>query len=410
MDYDVVIVGGGPAGGHCGRLLSEKGYRVLLVEQHSSWQDNNFSSAASPLEILEQFNLPETVVARFWKNIEIISTSIHRSWSSPQPLGVVFDFAKLRGFLASEVLRWGGEVRLGCRYLKYQQMENKLIVFLRSKGQEIETVNTRLLVDATGYARAVMYNHRREKPNFLKAVGIEYLIAVPEQDYQKYQDNLVFFLGHKWSPKGYGWIFPMDNQQLKVGGAWLDEKHPYIPEVKPLKSYIKQIIKTYMNLSKYDIIDTHGSILEYSLNLQDIYYQEPNIIAIGDAVSTVNFLGGEGIRHAMKGAEIACQYIEEYLQGKSRNFAAYQQAMQEYFQPKWSLSDRLSRKVYLEYSDTRIDQGVSYLKYLSRQDIIDILFYYKFEKYTKGLGAFLVSKVRQWLRRFLPFNKNDKIG
>ncbi len=35
MDYDVVIIGGGPAGGHCGRLLSEKGYRVLLVEQHS---------------------------------------------------------------------------------------------------------------------------------------------------------------------------------------------------------------------------------------------------------------------------------------------------------------------------------------------------------------------------------------
>ena len=105
MDYDVVIIGGGPAGGHCGRLLSEKGYRVLLVEQHSSWQDNNFSSAASPLEILEQFNLPETVVARFWKNIEIISTSIHHFWSSPQPLGVVFDFAKLREFLAAEVLR-----------------------------------------------------------------------------------------------------------------------------------------------------------------------------------------------------------------------------------------------------------------------------------------------------------------
>ncbi|NCR47400.1 MAG: NAD(P)/FAD-dependent oxidoreductase [Microcystis aeruginosa SX13-01] len=380
MDYDVVIIGGGPAGGHCGRLLSEKGYRVLLVEQHSSWQDNNFSSAASPLEILEQFNLPETV----------------------QPLGVVFDFAKLREFLATEVLRWGGEVRLGCRYLKYQQMEDKLTVFLKSKGEEIETVTTRLLVDATGYARAVIYKHRREKPDFLKAVGIEYLITVPEQFYQKYQDNLVFFLGHKWSPKGYAWIFPMDNQQLKIGAAWLEGEHPYISEVKPLKSYITQIIQTYMNLSKYDIIDIHGSILEYSLNLQDIYYQEPNIIAIGDAVSTVNFLGGEGIRYAMKGAEIACQYMEEYLQGKSSSFAPYQQRMQEYFQPKWNLSDRLSRKVYLEYSDARIDQGVSYLKYLATQDIIDILFYYKFEKYTKGLGGFLLGKLRQWWRKIFP--------
>jgi digeranylgeranylglycerophospholipid reductase len=410
MDYDIVIVGGGPAGGHCGRLLSEKGYRVLLVEQHSSWQDNNFSSAASPLEILEQFNLPETVVARFWKNIEIVSTSIHRSWSSSQPLGVVFDFAKLREFLASEVVRLGGEVRLGCRYLKYQQMEDKLRVFFKVKGQETETVNTRLLVDATGYARAVMYNHRREKPDFLKGVGIEYLIEVSEQYYQKYQDSLIFFLGHKWSPKGYGWIFPMDNNQLKVGAAWLEGEHPYIPEVKPLKSYIIKIMQEYINLPEYDIIDVHGSILEYSINLQDIYYQEPNIIAIGDAVSTVNFLGGEGIRHAMKGAEIASKYIQEYLEKNLVNFADYQQAMQQYFQPKWSLSDRLSRKVYLEYSDNRIDRGVSYLKYLSRQDIIDILFYYKFEKYTKGLGGFILGKLRQWWRGIIPSQKPDKIS
>jgi flavin-dependent dehydrogenase len=407
MDYDVVIIGGGPAGGHCGRLLSEKGYRVLLVEQHSSWQDNNFSSAASPLEILEQFNLPETVVARFWKNIEIISTSIHRSWSSPQPLGVVFDFAKLREFLATEVLRWGGEVRLGCRYLKYQQVQDKLTVFLKSKGEEIETVNTRLLVDATGYARAVMYKHRREKPDFLKAVGIEYLIAVPELDYQKYQDNLVFFLGHKWSPKGYAWIFPMDNQQLKIGAAWLEGEHPYISEVKPLKSYIIEIIKDYMNLDNYELVEQHGSIVEYSSGLQDIYYKKPNIIAIGDAVSTINALGGEGIRHAMKGAEIACQYMEEYLQEKLRSFTAYQQRMQEYFQPKWNLSDRLSRQVYLEYSDARIDQGVAYLKYLSTQDIIDILFYYKFEKYTKGLGGFLLGKLRQWWRKIFPSQKPE---
>ncbi|ARI81497.1 NAD(P)/FAD-dependent oxidoreductase [Microcystis aeruginosa] len=407
MDYDVVIIGGGPAGGHCGRLLSEKGYRVLLVEQHSSWQDNNFSSAASPLEILEQFNLPETVVARFWKNLEIISTSIHHFWSSAQPLGVVFDFAKLREFLAAEVLRWGGEVRLGCRYLKYQQTVNQLTVFLKSKGEEIETVTTRLLVDTTGYTRAVMYKYRREKPDFLKGIGIEYLIAVPEVDYQKYQDNLVFFIGHKWSPKGYSWIFPMDNQQLKIGAAWLEGEHPYISEVKPLKSYIIEIIKDYMNLDNYDLVEQHGSIVEYSSGLQDIYYKKPNIIAIGDAVSTINALGGEGIRHAMKGAEIACQYMEEYLQGKSSNFAAYQRRMQEYFQPKWNLSARLSRKVYLKYSDARIDQGLSYLKHLSTQDIIDVLFYYKFEKYTKGLGGFLLGKLRQWWRKIFPSQKPE---
>jgi digeranylgeranylglycerophospholipid reductase len=408
MNYDAVIVGAGPAGGHCARILSQKGYRVLLLEQHASFSENNFSSAASPLEILERFNLPETVVARFWKNIAIISTNIHRSWQSSQPLGVVFDFAKLRKFLADEVVKFGGEVRMGCRYLKYHQDGDNLTVFLKSRGQAIETVTTRLLIDATGYTRAVIYPHRREKPDYLKGVGIEYLIKVPETCYQNYRDNLIFFIGHQWSPKGYGWIFPMEENQLKVGAAWWDREHPHIQRTRPLKEYINAILSEYMRVNDYQLIEAHGSIVEYSIELQDIYYRGNNILAIGDTVSTINPLGGEGIRHAMQGAEIATQYIEASLEGKRTDLADYPRALKQYFAPKWNLSDRLSRKVYLEYSDTRIDRGVALLKYLSTQDIIDILFYYKFDRYRKGIGGFLLGKLRRWFRWFLLPGTGDR--
>ncbi|MEG3439674.1 NAD(P)/FAD-dependent oxidoreductase [Pannus brasiliensis CCIBt3594] len=407
MDYEVVIVGAGPAGGHCARRLSEKGYRVLLLEQHSSFLDNNFSSAASPLEILEDFQLPESVVARFWKHIDIIATNVERSWRSDRPLGVVFDFAKLREFLAGEVVRLGGEVRMGCRYLTYEEKEDGLTVSLKSKGKEIETVNTKLVIDATGYARAVIYPHRRERPELCKGVGIEYLIKVSDIVYQKYADSLVFFLGHKWSPKGYGWIFPMEDNRLKVGSAWLEGEHPHIDRVKPLKEYIHAILSEYLRVESYELIETHGSIIEYSIGLQDIYYRGDRVLAIGDTVSTINLLGGEGIRHAMRGAEIACPYIESALRGKA-DFNAYERALKQYFEPKWSVSDRLSRKVYLEYSDSRIDKGVAALQYLSMPDLIDILFYYKFEKYTKGIGGYLLGKIRQWLARFPLPEKGDR--
>jgi digeranylgeranylglycerophospholipid reductase len=32
QQFDVVVVGAGPAGGHCARKLTQKGYRVLLME------------------------------------------------------------------------------------------------------------------------------------------------------------------------------------------------------------------------------------------------------------------------------------------------------------------------------------------------------------------------------------------
>ena len=32
-DYDVIVVGAGPVGGHLGRVLSERGLHVLLLEE-----------------------------------------------------------------------------------------------------------------------------------------------------------------------------------------------------------------------------------------------------------------------------------------------------------------------------------------------------------------------------------------
>ncbi|WP_013324125.1 NAD(P)/FAD-dependent oxidoreductase [Gloeothece verrucosa] len=395
--FDVVIVGAGPAGGHCARLLAKLGYSVLLVEQHESFQQNIFSSAATPLETLELFNLPPSVVASFWHKLEIVTTKVHRHWEANNTLGAVFDFAKLRAFLAKDAEINGAKVWLGHRYVKAQQESEKLLISLKPKRGEEITVSSQVLVDATGFARAVMYPDKRQKPKFLKGTGIEYLIEVEQDIYQKYAHSLVFFMGYQWSPKGYSWIFPMQENQFKVGSAWIDAPHKFIAEVKPLKFYIGQIIKDYLKIEDYKLLDVHGSILEYSIGLNDIYYREPNIIAIGDAVSTVNFLGGEGIRHALKGTEIAVPYIENYLNSKCSNFRQYQEEIKSYFAPKWNLSEQISRRVYLEYSDQKIDQGVAYLKYLSLSDLMDILFYYKFEKFTRGLGGYLKSKIGQML-------------
>jgi flavin-dependent dehydrogenase len=390
-EFDVVLVGAGPAGCHCARLLAKSGYQVLLIEQCENFYQNNFSSAATPLETLTTFDLPENVVASFWQNLTIITSNVKQSWTSQTTLGAVFDFAKLREFLAQEVELNGGKVWLGHRYIKYWQEDNKTLVLIKPKNSEQISVLTKVLVDATGYARAVMYEKKSDKPEFLKGTGIEYLIEVNEQDYQKYSNSLIFFMGYKWIPKGYSWIFPMNDNQLKVGSAWLDRPHKLIERVNPLKDYINLILTDYLKLDNYKILDVHGSILEYSIGLNDLYYRD-NVVAIGDAVSTVNLLGGEGIRHGMKGAEIADKYIQDYLQGRIKNFQFYQKEMHRDFAYKWNLSDQISRRVYLEYPDEEIDRKVFYLKYLITEEIIDILFNYKFEKVTQLLKRYSLSK------------------
>ncbi|MGK7946309.1 MAG: NAD(P)/FAD-dependent oxidoreductase [Microcystaceae cyanobacterium] len=399
QQFDVVIIGAGPAGGQCSRLLSELGYCVLLVEQLENFQQHNFSSAASPLETLDLFKIDPNTVAAYWQKIEIVSTNVYRSWSADKPLGVIFDFAKLRQFLAEDTLTNGGEVWLSHRYLNYEQTADQTLVTLQKRKGEKVTIATKVLVDATGYTRAVIYPNKKEKPTFSKGIGIEYLIKVEPDIYQKYADSLLFFLGYQWSPKGYSWIFPMDDHCLKVGSAFIEGNHKIITELKPLRYYLEQIIENYIKIEQYQLIESHGSILDYSSGLNDIYYQD-NVIAIGDAVSTVNWLGGEGIRHGMQGAEIAAKYIHQYLEGKINDFSAYQAESKARFATRWNQCDAISQKVYLEYSDQRIDQGVNYLKYLNTQDMMDILFYYQLEKASKGLKQYFAKKLdnfKQWL-------------
>ncbi len=394
--FDTVVIGAGPAGAGCARILAKSNPRVLLVEQHESFQKNDFSSAATPLETLEKFQLPEAVVGTFWQKLEIVSTNKAHTWESQTQLGAVLNFAKLREFLANQVKDCGGEVWLGCRYQKHFQEGGKTIVELRKKGGEKIAISAKVLVDATGPARAVLGVSHRNKSDFLTASGIEYLIEVPPEIYQQYANKLVFFLGHKWMPKGYSWIFPMEPElnRLKVGSARYHLEHQHINPKESIRWYLELLLKDYLKLSQpqYKSIDLHGSTVKYSVGLKDVYYRD-NVIAIGDAVSTINMLGGEGIRHGMENAAIASKYIEQYLNNSLSNFQGYQREMRRRYGLKWNFSEQMGRKRYMQDSDVFIDKGVAYLQSLTVEEMMDILFEYKFQRLYKSFGKYLKRKL-----------------
>ncbi|MEG4489065.1 NAD(P)/FAD-dependent oxidoreductase [Microcoleus sp. D2_18a_B4] len=399
--FDIVIVGAGPAGGHCARILAKSGHKVLLAEQNDNFNKNDFSSAATPLETLSKFDLPESVIGSFWHKLTIETSKVSQTWESPESLGVVLNFAKFRAFLASEVERFGGEVWLGYRYTGHSQSKGETTVEFKqlSDGQLIN-VSTKVLVDATGFARAIMYEKENDKPDFLSGTGIEYLIEVEPEVYNKYSGDLIFFLGKKWLPDGYSWIFPMEPNRLKVGAGriFLDPKT--VRHLSPLKKYIDLLIDEYLKSKNYKIIDKHGSTLKYNPGLKDIYCKD-NIIAIGDTVSTINLLGGEGIRHGMDGAQIAGKYIQRYLDGKISDFRDYETEMHRKFDRKWNISERLAVRKYIDdVNDELTDKMISYLKYMKTEEVMEILFYYKFEKIYRGLGGYLQRKIKGLIKRF----------
>lgn len=400
--FDVVIVGGGPAGGQCARILARSGRKVLLIERFKDFTKNSFSSAGTPLETLEKFDLPTKVAGSFWNQLVIVTSNKRGVWRSEKTLGSVLDFTKLREFLAEEVTAYGGEVWMGCRYVSHSTNNNESLVTIKNNLLDEEiSVSTKVLVDATGPNRSLILQKGNPQPIFTTGTGVEYLIEVDEQSYKRNAEALTFILGHKWIHKGYSWIFPMEANKLKVGAGIINSEHKVVKETEPLKHYIELVIRDYIKPEFYKISDIHGATVKYSMGLNDIYNQD-NLIAIGDTVSTINFLGGEGIRHAMLSSEIASRYIEQYLTGQRKDFNGYQEEMHKTFLAKWKVSEKLGMKKYLEDTDTLVDKVMCYLEPMTLEDIVDILFYYKFEKISKGFRAYLVRKVRSFLK---PFKK-----
>ena len=338
--YDIIVVGGGPAGGQTARNLSKLGYKVLLTERYESFEDNNFSSAGMTLEPLDEFDLPESVVGAYWKNLVIQCTKDAYRWESNENKGVVLDFGRLRQFLADECKANGGDVLMGHRYVKKEIVKDGVIVhFATSTEKELQKFKAKLVVDATGPVRKVMYDNKDDQPFMVLGSGIEYLIKVDQDTYDKYKDDLIFFLGHKWALKGYSWIFPMENRILKVGAGKVhieakdqDKTNKTTKKLTEMgvdmlavgagRSCTEMVIRDYLKTDDYELLDVHGGTLRYSPSIQDTFYKD-HVVAVGDAISTVNPLGGEGIRYAMQSADLACEHIDNYLITGENTFDKY---------------------------------------------------------------------------------------
>lgn len=401
--YDVAVAGAGPAGGHLARLLARQGLKVLLAERLPSFEANAFSSAGTVREALVRYDLPESLVGSHWRSLEARCGGEAVRWEGTEPLGAVLDFGRLRRHLADEAASHGAVLALGCQATGLGTEGLHQVLRLR-RGQEQLEVRARVVVDATGPARSLIRTLAPPAPRYLCGVGLEYLVEVPLEVWERYRDTLGFFLGSRWMPRGYSWIFPMEPGLLKVGAGRYTPGRP--SGQASLKPCIEKLLGEVLGVPQAPILDAHGGVLRYAQGLRDPY-AAGGLMAVGDAVSTLNPLGGEGIRHAMEGVEIALPFLLAELESPGRGFPGYARAMHRRFGRSWRWSEELATRRYLEDSDDRLDRMI---RFLARQDlafVVDILFGYNFGRAARAAGpAWLKARLaragRQLLARLAP--------
>ena len=385
----VLVVGAGPAGGDLARQLAAAGVRVLLVDQLADLGQAAFSSAAMPFDVLELHGLPAEVVASRWRGWQLLGPGDERrSWRAETPLGVVLDFGALRHWLADQCRRFGGSVQLGWRAFDCQPMGSGLRTLLRDRQGGVREVISDWVVDASGQGRALIGpiagKAAESDRDLVRGVGVEWLLQVGPDGWQRWSDQLSFALGSDWVSQGYGWVFPMAPGQLKVGVCRLRPDRHLPPLGQVLESMLTRLFSPAERQAS-TVLDRHGGLIVSSIRRRDCHGQG-RLVAIGDAVSTANLLGGEGIRHALSSSRVLGPLLLAAIHsGVPLDLQRYEQRLRRRLGWRWSLSGRLARRTWLglngPQADRRLSSLLAGLEPRRAEDLAALLFDYRFERY-----------------------------
>ena len=151
-EYDVVIVGAGPAGCQCARELAKENIKVILIEKQKEIGEPNFSTAGTPEETIKVFGLPEEVAPYVCDKFYFKSLNLEKIFTLKKYRSYVIDFRKMRQWLASEVSKNGGEISVSTT-AKDLVIENGKTVGVRYQGLiSSGVIKAKVIIDATGIA------------------------------------------------------------------------------------------------------------------------------------------------------------------------------------------------------------------------------------------------------------------
>ncbi len=370
--FDVIVIGAGPAGGEAARELAKLGRKVLVIERSQEIGEPNYSTAGTPKETIEEFSLPMELVAAEWDEILFATPRTKASWKFPQTAGYVFDFAKLRKFLTGDACDNGAEALIGTNVEELIERNGRFGGVRYNGALGSGEVLARVIIDASGHHEFSNGKlHINPEAKEMYATAMEYMMTSCPLELNR---TLAFYVGSEYATRGYSWIFPMDGgKHAKVGTCTVGIS----ANSDDLKQFQDKFIGNMKYFARMEPIEIHAGGANADGGVK--HHVHKNIIIIGDAAHQINPAAGEGVRHAMKAGRLAAQVVHEWLSADKDLPAlkeTYEQRWREIFEPTWSFIAAAAKRYWLKFSDKQWDEFTETVRDLPPEDLYHAFFFY----------------------------------
>ena len=319
-DYDVLIIGAGPAGAVTAYYLAQAGYKVCLVDKQSFPRDKVCGDFVGPVGLVELLRLGITrdVVYQqsnkighaslFLDGDELVSAPIPVLSDLP-PFGRVIPRLQLDQWIFDAAVKAGAEFMGGYR-VKDVQQSNGSVVAVVERGKKTSYLRARLLIGADGSNSIVARNLRGySPPDQDRIVAVR---AYYENVTGPYERCDLYFSGDSFP--GYCWLFPTGEGTANVGVGVASKT---VPDGKrALKSLLQQLVKEDKTLSqrlrhaRLVTKVTGWPLTTYDHRLPIVW---DRVMLTGDAAGLINPLNGEGIQYALLSGRWAAYYAIQGL-------------------------------------------------------------------------------------------------
>ena len=325
--YDVIIVGGGPAGSTIGSYLSKAGIKNLILEGHNQPRPHvGESLVLSTMRVFTELGLLETMdrsgfVKKYgasWRDFNGKEQALHFSEFRQEGIDRDHTYHVDRGkfdlLLLKHAQSLGSEVHQGVHVKRVNFVDDRAVgVRARFAGQEVD-IPSRIVVDASG-RQTLLGRQLKLKQNdriFNQYAVHAWFENVERGDDPKTADYIhIYFLPVK---RGWAWQIPITEGITSVGVV--AEREVFQQFKAESERYFNTYVQSNKGLARamaeavrVNDFKTEG---DYSYILDK--FCGNGFLMVGDAARFVDPIFSSGVSVAMHSARFGAQTIQAALE------------------------------------------------------------------------------------------------